>query len=82
MMVESGDVDWANHNNNIDDSIGAVLAFDEAFLEIVQWIETEDAWEDSLVIVTADHGHGFVLTDPAVLTESPRLSPTSLDSGR
>ena len=25
LMVEAGDVDWANHNNNIDDSIGAVF---------------------------------------------------------
>ncbi len=30
-MVESGDVDWANHANNLDSSIGAVFAGDEAF---------------------------------------------------
>jgi len=30
----------------------------------VKWIERHDAWKDSVVIVTADHGHLFVLDDP------------------
>lgn len=67
LMVEPGDVDWANHNNNIDDSIGAVLSGDEAFEEIVKWIEERNCWDESLVIVTADHGHFLNLTRPEVL---------------
>ena len=67
LMVEPGDVDWANHNNNIDDSIGAVLSGDAAFREIVSWIEERNCWDDSLVIVTADHGHFFNLTRPEIL---------------
>lgn len=57
LLVEPGDVDWANHNNNIDDSIGAVLSGDAAFEEIVKWIEERNCWDESLVIVTSDHGH-------------------------
>ena len=39
LMVEAGDVDWANHRNNIDDSIGAVLSGDAAFAAMTDWIE-------------------------------------------
>lgn len=68
LMVEAGDVDWANHANNIDNSIGAVLSGDAAVEKIFNWIDTRNAWEQSLVIVTSDHGHYFHLLQPEVLT--------------
>jgi alkaline phosphatase len=64
LMVEAGDVDWASHANDIDAAIGAVKSGDAAFQAVVKWIERQDAWGDSVVIVTADHGHLFVLDDP------------------
>lgn len=67
LMVEAGDVDWANHDNNIDNSIGAVRSGDEAFRTIVDWVERRDAWDDTALIVTADHGHYLVLTRPEAL---------------
>ncbi len=65
LMVEAGDVDWASHANNIDTTIGAVISGDAAFRAIVRWIERHGGWADTVVIVTSDHGHLFVLTDPA-----------------
>ncbi|MCA9131634.1 MAG: alkaline phosphatase [Planctomycetales bacterium] len=67
LMVEAGDVDWANHSNNIDNSIGAVLSGDQAFQKITQWIETHGGWEDTLLILTADHGHYLHIQNPALL---------------
>jgi alkaline phosphatase len=67
MMIESGDVDWANHKNNIDDSIGAVISGDMAFRKVIEWIEGNNAWKDSAVILTADHGHYFNLDKPEAL---------------
>jgi alkaline phosphatase len=64
LMVEAGDVDWASHANDIDAAIGAVKSGDAAFEAVVKWIERHDAWDDSVVIVTSDHGHLFVLDDP------------------
>ena len=63
LMVESGDVDWANHNNNLDDSIGAVLSADEAFKTLVDWVDENSDWNETALILTADHGHLLVLTD-------------------
>ena len=65
LLVEAGDVDWANHKNNIDDSIGAVLSGEAAFQVAVDWVEENSSWDDAAVIVTADHGHYLVLKDPA-----------------
>ncbi|VAX42008.1 Alkaline phosphatase [hydrothermal vent metagenome] len=71
LMVEAGDVDWANHDNNIDNSIGAVYSGDKAVQTITKWVEKNSNWKDSLLIVTADHGHYFVLEHPEQLLEKP-----------
>ena len=67
LMVEAGDVDWANHDNNIDNSIGAVVSGDEAVKVITDWVETHSHWDESLLIVTADHGHYLVIDQPELL---------------
>ncbi len=67
LMVESGDVDWANHDDNIDNSIGAVNSGDDAVRVITNWIEANSDWNESLVIVTADHGHMLNLVKPELL---------------
>jgi alkaline phosphatase len=67
LLIEPGDVDWANHANNIDNSIGAVISGDEAFRAVTDWIEARGGWDDSVVILTADHGHYLVLDKPEVL---------------
>ena len=67
LMVEAGDVDWANHDNNIDSSIGAVLSGDDAVKTITDWVEAHSNWTESLVIVTADHGHYLFLEKPELL---------------
>jgi alkaline phosphatase len=67
LMVESGDVDWANHENNIDNSIGAVNSGDVAVKKITDWVEKHSNWNESLLIVTADHGHYLVIEKPELL---------------
>lgn len=67
LMIEAGDVDWANHGNNIDDSIGATLSGDAAFKMVCDWVEKKNAWDETVVILTADHGHYFRLEKPAAL---------------
>lgn len=67
LMVEAGDVDWASHANNIDTAIGAVQSGDAAVRAVFDWVEKRDAWKETAVIVTSDHGHLFVLTQPEAL---------------
>jgi alkaline phosphatase len=68
LMVEAGDVDWASHANNIDGAIGATFSGDAAFTTITEWIESNGGWDKTAVIVTADHGHMFVLSEPEAFT--------------
>jgi alkaline phosphatase len=68
LMVEAGDVDWANHDDNIDNSIGAVNSGDLAVKTITDWVEKHSSWRESLLIVTADHGHYLILDHPELLT--------------
>ncbi|MCA9100798.1 MAG: alkaline phosphatase [Planctomycetales bacterium] len=67
LMVEAGDVDWANHSNNLDAAIGAVNSGDEAVRVITRWVEEHSNWDESLMIVTADHGHYLFLDRPELL---------------
>jgi alkaline phosphatase len=71
LMIEAGDVDWANHSNNLDNSVGAVISGDEAFYLVTRWVERQSNWDETVVILTADHGHYFVLDDPQALVRQP-----------
>ena len=77
LLVEAGDVDWANHNNNIDDSIGAVFSGDSAFDAITTWVEKNSSWEETLLIVTADHGHMMTLDKPEKLIRQESVAETT-----
>jgi alkaline phosphatase len=67
LMVEAGDVDWANHDNNLDTSIGAVKSGDTAVKAITDWVEQHSNWSETVLIVTADHGHYMHLVQPEAL---------------
>ena len=72
LMIEAGDVDWANHANNLDSSIGAVLSGEAAFLKVMDWVDENAAWDHTAIIVTADHGHYLVIDHPEVIAEAGR----------
>lgn len=74
LMVEAGDVDWANHDNNLDNSIGAVISGDEAVQAITGWVERHSNWDESLLIVTADHGHYLFIDDPQAIAEAGKAA--------
>jgi alkaline phosphatase len=70
LFVEAGDVDFGLHDNNLDNAIGAVHSGEAAIRVIFDWVERHSDWDESVVIVTSDHGHYLVLDDPAALAPS------------
>lgn len=64
LMIEAGDVDWANHDDNLDTSIGAVNSGDQAVKVVTDWVERHSNWNETVLIVTADHGHYLFLDRP------------------
>lgn len=67
LFVEAGDVDFALHANNLDNAVGAVLSGEDAIATVIRWVETHSNWDDSILIVSSDHGHYLVLDQPHVL---------------
>ncbi|WP_181357420.1 alkaline phosphatase [Stenomitos frigidus] len=63
LMVEGGDIDWAAHDNNMENLIGNTIAFDTAIGEVIQWIEGNGGWRKNVLIVTADHDHYLTIND-------------------
>jgi alkaline phosphatase len=58
LMVEGGRIDHASHENDFDNTITEIFAFDLAVLEALEYASMRN---DTLVIVTADHETGGLL---------------------
>ncbi len=82
LMIEGGDIDWAAHDNNLDNLIGTVLDFDRSVGTVIQWINTHGGWERNQLIVTADHDHYFTLNDdfPTRLRSQGAKALTDVDT--
>lgn len=72
LFVEAGDVDFALHDNNLDNAVGAVYSGEDAIRVITAWVEAHSDWDESVLIVTADHGHYLVVDDPEALAGAAR----------
>ncbi|MCX5770511.1 MAG: alkaline phosphatase [Candidatus Hydrogenedentes bacterium] len=64
LMVEGGAVDWAGHDSQSGRNIEEQLAFRDAVAVVKEWVEKNSSWDDTLLVVTADHETGY-LTGPA-----------------
>ncbi len=71
VSIEGGDIDWAAHDNNLDNMIGATLDFADSVEVVQDWIAENGGYEENLLIVTADHDHYFTLNEdfPELLRE-------------
>lgn len=60
LMVEGGAVDWAAHANNLPRLIEEQIDFNRAIEASVAWVEENSNWDETLIIVTSDHGNGLI----------------------
>lgn len=63
LMVEGGAVDWAGHSNQSGRLIEEGVDFARAVDAVVAWVEKNSNWEETVLLVTADHETGY-LTGP------------------
>ncbi|HVP91565.1 MAG TPA: alkaline phosphatase [Terriglobales bacterium] len=67
LMVEQGDIDWANHDNDFRRVVGCVADLDAAVRAAVAFVDRpgdDIDWTNTLLIVTADHATGGLRLDP------------------
>jgi alkaline phosphatase len=72
LMVEQGEIDWANHDADYRRMVGAVSDLDEAVRAVQQFVDRggdEIDWNNTLLVVTADHATGYMRLDPSRLPE-------------
>jgi alkaline phosphatase len=60
LMIEGGAVDWTNHANEPERMIEEQVDFVKAVEAVVAWVETHGGWDETLLILTADHECGMV----------------------
>jgi alkaline phosphatase len=60
VMIEGGAVDWASHSNYSGRMIEELIDFNIAVDSVVNWVESNSNWEETLVIITADHETGYL----------------------
>ena len=60
LMIEGGAIDWAEHENSKGRTIEEIMSMDDAVRAVVGWVNTYSSWEETIVIVTADHETGYL----------------------
>lgn len=78
LMVEGGAVDWAGHANQTTRVIEEQLEFNDAVEAVESWVEANSNWDETLVIVTADHETGY-LSGPG---SNPTWTPMTGEAGQ
>ncbi|HRZ40408.1 MAG TPA: alkaline phosphatase [Candidatus Omnitrophota bacterium] len=63
LMIEGGAADWASHQHQSGRMVEEELDFHAAVDIVHQWIEQNSSWNETLLIITADHETGY-LTGP------------------
>lgn len=58
LMVEGGAVDWAAHGHQAGRMIEEELDFARAVEAVVRWVERHSNWDETVLLVTADHETG------------------------
>ncbi|KAI1832631.1 hypothetical protein DTO006G1_1671 [Penicillium roqueforti] len=62
LMAEAASIDKQMHTLDYDRSLGELLELDDTVRATIEKLEKLGQLEDTLIIVTADHGHGFDVT--------------------
>jgi alkaline phosphatase len=63
VMIEAGAIDWTGHSNEAPRLIEEMMGMEDMVQTVVLWVEENSDWEQTLVIITADHETGY-LTGP------------------
>jgi alkaline phosphatase len=68
LMIEGGAIDWAAHDNWSGRMIEEHIDFDRAVEAVIDWVQKNSNWGETLLIITNDHETGYLWgpgSDPA-----------------
>ncbi len=74
LLVEGGAIDFASHQNSMNQVIGEVIELNDAVQIAIDWVNDPQSpanWTNTLIIVTADHETGYLTQAPNVFPDQP-----------
>lgn len=74
LMIEAGAIDWASHQNNMDQMLGEMNDFNNAIQVVLDWINdpsNNSSWQNTLVVITGDHETGYLSAAPRAFPDQP-----------
>lgn len=87
LMVEQGEIDWANHANDFKSMIGGIYDLNETVKSVEAFIDQpgdDIDWNNTLVIVTSDHGNSYMRINSAQPLQKghlPQQNPNTVSAG-
>lgn len=60
VMIEGGAIDWTGHANQTVRNIEETQDFFASVDAAIDWVEENSSWDETLLIVTADHETGYL----------------------
>ncbi len=60
IMIEGGGIDRMSHLNHLARTIEEMMNFEDAVTAVITWVEANSSWEETLLIITADHETGYL----------------------
>ncbi|NUL45920.1 alkaline phosphatase [Cellulosimicrobium funkei] len=60
VMIEGGAIDWTGHANDSVRNIEETQDFNASVETAVEWVEENSSWDETLLVVTADHETGYL----------------------
>jgi len=83
LVLEQGDIDWANHDNDYGWMIGAMWDLENAAITVIEFVDSNPLldWEDTMIILTSDHSNGYMRLDPASPPMMGELPEQRIEAG-
>jgi alkaline phosphatase len=69
LMIEQGDIDWSNHSNDYSGMVGGVIDLHYAVAKAEEMVDNGVngmGWDNTLIIVTSDHGNSYLRFNTAL----------------
>ncbi|PMH41383.1 hypothetical protein BCU68_15595 [Vibrio sp. 10N.286.49.B3] len=82
LMVEGGATDWAAHDHQqghhkVNYLIEETHDFNQSVAAVKEWVEENSSWEETLLIVTTDHGNAMPLS---MLSDLPEYAYDTVEN--
>ncbi len=61
LFVEGGAIEWASKEHQKDRLVEEQVAFNNAVNSVIDWVEDESSWDETLVIVLGNHETGYLV---------------------